>query len=525
LFLKRGGARFPRKRSVDTLHKRIRGAFLAALMVSAPLSGAFAQTAPDAVALAIKSEAGGKLKSVYAARGFWPLWVKNGAVTPAAERLLSYLETADLDGLDPRDYDVRDLREAVERARGGSPDSLARAELALSQAFARYVRDVRRAPAAKIRYLDEELIPQKLSEAAALRGASLATDIGSYVTTMGWMDPAYVGLRTALGERHTRWDRLPEVVISSGPSIKPGAKGERVRLLRARLGVAPGNRFDKELAAAVTDFQAAHGLKADGIAGAGTIVALNRSPSWYDRKLALNLDRARLLPGPDVRHITVNVAAQQLVYYDDGMEAGRMKVVAGKPSEQTPMLAGMVRYAILNPYWNIPTDLVQRKAESGVLTGATMQKLGFEALSDWSASPQMLDPSAIDWKAVASGAEQLRVRQVPGPSNAMGKVKFMFPNDLGIYLHDTPERALFNKSPRYFSSGCVRLEDAQRLGEWLFGKPLVAESDAPEQNVALPRPVPVYLTYLTAQATDGGVTYIDDAYGRDDPDPRQVASR
>jgi murein L,D-transpeptidase YcbB/YkuD len=107
----------------------------------------------------------------------------------------------------------------------------------------------------------------------------------------------------------------------------------------------------------------------------------------------------------------------------------------------------------------------------------------------------------------------------------MGKVKFMFPNDLGIYLHDTPERALFDKSQRYFSSGCVRLEDAQRLGEWLFGKPLVAESDAPEQNVSLPRPVPVYLTYLTAQASDGGVTYIEDAYGRDDPNPKQVASR
>ena len=395
----------------------------------------------------------------------------------------------------------------------------------MSQAFARYVRDVRRAPNAKIRYLDQELVPQKLSEADALRGASLATDIDGYMTAMGWMDPAYAGLRSALADRRARWDRLPAVDIPAGPALKPGTKGERVSLLRDRLGVPAGDRFDKALGKAVADFQAAHGLKPDGIVGAGTIAALNRSPDFYDRILALNLDRARVLPGPDVRHITVNTAAQQLVYYDNGMEAGRMKVVVGKPTEQTPLLAGMVRYAILNPYWNVPTDLVQRKAESGALTGATMQKLGFEALSDWSASPQLLDPQAIDWKAVASGAEQLRVRQVPGPSNGMGKGKFMFPNDLGIYLHDTPERALFDKSPRYFSSGCVRLEDAQRLGEWLFGKPLVAETDAPEQNVALPRPVPVYLTYLTAQATDGRVAYLDDAYGRDDPDPKLMASR
>jgi murein L,D-transpeptidase YcbB/YkuD len=507
------------------LQNRVCGAFLAALMLGATPVAVSAQPAPDAVALAIKADAGGKLKAVYAARGFWPLWVRDGALSPAADTLIGYLETADLDGLEPRDYDVREVRAAVERARGGTADDLAKAELALSQAFARYVRDVRRAPNAKIRYLDEELVPKKLSEAEALRGANLAKDIGAYVAQMGWMDPAYASLRGALADRRARWDRLPPVDIPAGALIKPGARGERVRLLRDRLGLPPGDRFDKPLGAEVAAFQAAHGLKPDGVAGAATVAALNRSPAAYDRILALNLDRARVLPGPEVRHITVNTAAQQLVYYDDGMEAGRMKVVVGKPSEQTPLLAGMVRYAILNPYWNVPPDLVQRKAESGALTGASMQRLGFEALSDWSARPQLLDPSAIDWKAVASGAEQLRVRQLPGPSNAMGKVKFMFPNDLGIYLHDTPERVLFTKNPRYFSSGCVRLEDAERLGAWLFGKPLIAESDAPEQNVPLPHPVPVYLTYLTAQASDGRVVYLDDAYGRDGLDTRQVASR
>ena len=507
------------------MHNRFCGAFLAVLMLSGMPASALAQATPDSVALAIRSEAGGRLKSVYAARGYWPLWVRNGALSPAADRLIAYLETADVDGLDPRDYDVRDVRAAVDHAQGGSPEDLARAELALSQAFARYVRDVRRAPNAKIRYLDEELVPQKLSEAEALRGASLATDIGAYVTQMGWMDPAYAGLRSALAERRARWDQLPLVDIPSGSALKGGMKGGRVQLLRNRLGLPAGDRFDKALATAVTDFQAAHGLKPDGVAGAGTIAALNRSPAWYDSILALNLDRARVLPGPEVRHITVNEAAQQLVYYDHGIEVGRMKVVVGKPSEQTPLLAGMVRYAILHPYWNVPPDLVQHKAASGIFSGATLQKSGFEALSDWSAQAQLLDPSEIDWKAVASGAEQLRVRQMPGPRNAMGKVKFMFPNDLGIYLHDTPERALFDKSPRYFSSGCVRLEDAERLGEWPFGKPLAAESDAPEQNVALPRPVPVYLTYLTAQAADGRVVYLDDAYGRDGTDTRQVASR
>jgi L,D-transpeptidase YcbB len=510
---------------VSELLNGFRACLITAAALTLPLAAAAAQTAPDAVALAVKSEVGGKMKPVYAARGFWPLWVKNGAVTPLADRVISYLESADLDGLDPRDYDTKEVRAAVEAARGGSPEALARAEVRLSQAFARYVRDVRRAPAAKIRYLDEELVPQKLSDADALRGASLAPNVDTYITNMGWMDPAYVGLRQAMANRRTRWSILPQVALPSGPALKPGTKGERVRLLRARLGLPTGNRFDRSITPALKEFQAAHGLKADGIAGADVIEALNRDPAWYDRKIAVNLDRARLLPGPGVRHVTVDTAAARLIYYQDGMEAGRMKVVVGKPNEQTPMLAGMLRYATLNPYWNVPSDLVHRKITTGVLNGGTMQKLGFEALTDWSAQAQPLEPSQINWSAVAAGQQELRVRQLPGPSNAMGRVKFMFPNDLGIYLHDTPERALFAKSERYFSSGCVRLEDAPRLGEWLFGKPLPTAGGAPEQNMPLPRPVPVYLTYLTVQPTANGVTYLKDAYGRDGPDPRQVASR
>ena len=136
-------------------------------------------------------------------------------------------------------------------------------------------------------------------------------------------------------------------------------------------------------------------------------------------------------------------------------------------------------------------------------------------LSDWSASARKLDQSEIDWQAVADGRQQLRVRQLPGGSNAMGKVKFMFPNDLGIYLHDTPSRDLFAKPARQFSNGCVRLEDAQRLGRWFFGKPLAAESGEPEQHEPLPQPVPVYLTYLTAVPSGQGVQFLPDVYGRD----------
>lgn len=508
------------------MRKSFRGAFLAALLITTPIVPVHAQEAGDPVALAVKAEADGKLKAVYAARGYWPLWVKDGALTPAADRLIGYLESAELDGLDPRDYDVSDVREAVKRARSGPPEAIARAELRLSQALARYVRDVRRAPSAQIRFLDEELRPKRLTEADIFRAASVAPDFTRYVETMGWVNPAYAGLRRAAAERKARWSTLPDGFVAEGPALKPGMSGERVRMLRERLGLQPAGKYDKELAAAVRAFQAAHGLKADGVAGSGTIVALNRGPGWYDRKLALNLDRARLLPGPSVRHIAVDTAAQQLVYYQDGAEAGRMRVVVGKPEEQTPMLAGVMRYAILNPYWNVPDDLAYRRVVSRVLNGASLRTLGFEALSDWGANARVLVPEQIDWQAVADGRERIRVRQLPGPANAMGRVKFMFPNDLGIYLHDTNEPQLMGRPARYFSSGCVRLEDADRLGQWLFGRPLVAQGGTPEQHVALPEPVPVYLTYLTAQPDgQGGVRFLDDAYDRDEPDPRQYASR
>ncbi|MDB5689529.1 MAG: hypothetical protein JWL91_1405 [Sphingomonas bacterium] len=232
-------------------------------------------------------------------------------------------------------------------------------------------------------------------------------------------------------------------------------------------------------------------------------------------RLRLNLDRARLLPGPWVRHIVVDAASARLFYYQGGKQQGTMRVVVGTPETPTPMLAGMVRYAILNPYWNVPTDLVRSRIAPRILAGKSLTALRFEALSDWSPSATRLDPRTVDWNAVAAGEREVRLRQLPGGSNAMGKMKFMFPNDLGIYLHDTPDKALMAKPARYFSNGCVRLEDAPKLGRWMFGKSLVAAAKRPEQDMALTDPVPVYLTYFTATSTEGGFSFLPDVYGRD----------
>ncbi|MFV0624980.1 L,D-transpeptidase family protein [Sphingomonas sp. ac-8] len=245
-------------------------------------------------------------------------------------------------------------------------------------------------------------------------------------------------------------------------------------------------------------------------------LAADKWLSGEDRaRLRLNLDRARLLPGPWTRHIVVDAASARLFFYQGGKQVGTMRVVVGTPETQTPMLAGMVRYAILNPYWNVPTDLVQKKIAPRVLGGKSLAGMRYEALSDWSADATKLDGKAIDWHAVADGTQELRVRQLPGPGNSMGRVKFMFPNNQGIYLHDTNEKALMQKPDRHFSNGCVRLEDAPGLGKWLLGKPITAFAKQPEQGVPLPQAVPVFLTYFTATPTAKGVGFLKDVYGRD----------
>jgi murein L,D-transpeptidase YcbB/YkuD len=247
------------------------------------------------------------------------------------------------------------------------------------------------------------------------------------------------------------------------------------------------------------------------------LVSGNHADPAQRQLLSVNLDRARALPGGRGRYIVVNAAAQRLFVYQNGDVVDSMRVVVGKPKYPTPMMAALVRYASLNPYWNVPPDLAaERIAPSVVKEGlGYLRTRGYEVLSDWGDGARVVDPSGVDWKAVADGTTEVRIRQLPGPHNAMGKMKFMFPNREGIYLHDTPEKELLTEASRLFSGGCVRLEDASRLGEWMFGRALQAQGSDPEQRVDLPQPVPVYITYLTAVPSGSSIAWYDDIYGRD----------
>ena len=233
--------------------------------------------------------------------------------------------------------------------------------------------------------------------------------------------------------------------------------------------------------------------------------------------LAVNLERARALPATKGKYIIVNAAQQRLYMYDDRKPVDSMVVVVGQQKWPTPMLSAYVRYAALNPYWYVPSDLAWEDVGQWVKKygQSYFDRMGYEQVSDWSDDPQILDATKIDWDAVRDGTSKIYLRQKPGPDNFMGRMKFMFPNQFGVYLHDNPRRELFEKQVRYYSGGCVRLEDAARLGRWLFGHDLDWKSAGVQQPVMLAKPVPVYITYLTAMPEDGSIAYYKDEYGRD----------
>jgi len=236
-----------------------------------------------------------------------------------------------------------------------------------------------------------------------------------------------------------------------------------------------------------------------------------------DPRVLASLDRARDVP-PQGRYVMVDTGGARLYMIEDGRIVDSMKVIVGKadPSTQTPMLASTIYYATLNPYWHVSGDMIRSLIARNVLDQGLgyLNSRGYQVMAA-NGSREILDPAKVDWRAVAAGRASVQVRQLPGPLNSMGRIKIPFPNPADIYLHDTPNKDLFAQDDRTLSHGCIRLQDAERLGRWLLGRDPQAASRDPEQNVLLPAPVPIYVTYLTAHVEGGQLSLVDDIYRRD----------
>lgn len=246
-----------------------------------------------------------------------------------------------------------------------------------------------------------------------------------------------------------------------------------------------------------------------------------------DPRVVANLDRARPMPAKG-KFVLVDSATQRLFMYENGVPVDSMKVIVGEVAQATPLIASYMYYVVHNPYWNAPNNLIRKYIAPGFLSQGTayLKSRGYEVMQDWTAASATVDPATIDWKAVRDGKVQIRVRQKASEKNFMGELKFPFANPEDIYLHDTPTKSLFNEASRDISNGCVRLEHPERLARWLLGREPVAPSSEPELQVQVPRAVPIYLTYLTAQPKDGQLAFVKDIYGWDPPaaDSTQVAA-
>ena len=410
--------------------------------------------ATTAAVAAPRSAHASDVADFYRARGGAPLWLsqRSGA---AEQQLISLLATAEADRLNPKRYNLKGLRRVLDQARAGDRGAVQRAEMMLSEAFVAYARDQKRDPGGVI-YVDPQLKPTPPSAAELLRAAAHAPSLSDYVQNMGWMNPIYAKLRSAIASRMYR------------------SEAER-------------------------------------------------------RLLELNLERARALPSGISRYVIVNPPAARLYMYENGQVVDSMRVVAGRsdPIAQTPMMNAFIRYVALNPYWNSPPDITSRRLAPTILKEgrAYFKKRGYEVLSDWGPNAHVIDPMSIDWRAVAAGRTEVRMRQKPGPANSMGRMKFMFPNAQGIWLHDTPEKEKIEEAARLQSNGCVRLEDAPRFARWLFnGHAPKPQGARPEQKVNLPAPVPIFITYLTAVPSGTSIVYFDDFYGKDRSEARRLAS-
>ncbi len=355
--------------------------------------------------------------------------------------------------------------------------------------------------------------------AAHLRAALAANELPNSLNTLAPKHEAYQSLRRELISRRSV-SVASRVAIPVGDTLKPGIRGERVSAVQARLGVAETGIYDAATEAAVTAFQDRNNLDADGKVGPATLRALNRTGSSEINQLRVNLERWRWLPDElGAKHVRVNIADFSVQAWKDGRIERVHSGIVGKPFRKTPVFSDEIEYVVLNPWWETPASLARRdKLPSFRRDPSKVSKLGFQVLQNG----QVVDASTIDWNSVPDSMPY-RIRQAPGPTNALGQVKIIFPNKHNVYLHDTPDRGLFAQRQRAFSSGCIRTQDPLDLTAWLLdGKPgwdkagIDAQvASGKERRVDLDVRVPVHVLYMTAVTDAAGVRLVDDIYDRD----------
>jgi murein L,D-transpeptidase YcbB/YkuD len=464
----------------------------------------------------------------YQDRNYTPLWVRDAGPKFKAQEFVRALKAAGEHGLEPADYRMAEIDKRM-----ASRDfrQLAELEIVLTRSFLDYAHDMtggRVDPKA----IDSELNlkPRRGGTLRLIDGVEAADDISAEVLAkLAPRTPAYQRLKEKLAEYRALAKAGGWPKVAAGAALKPGMNEARVPQVRevllqmgdlAQERAQPGNLFDKDLAEAVKFFQSRHGLEQDGVVAGATLAAMNTPVETRIAAMVLNLERRRWMEDElGQTYVFVNLADQHLKVVENEKSVHDTRLVVGKPYQRTPVFTELMTYVVFNPYWSVPPSIAvneylpKLKRDPGVLARENIRVLG--------PGGSEVSPFSVDWNGLTTVPYTLR--QDPGQGNALGRVKFMFPNPHNVYLHDTPAKGLFARASRLFSHGCMRVQNPEALAEVLlkaegWDRARIAKAIASNEQVIvnLKRKIPVYVNYLTAWVNkDGTANFRADVYGRD----------
>ena len=500
------------------------------------VKGAIEQRLTGATPNGVNADTWRHVRALYAGFGGAPLWLdKEGLSNERVTELANALASADSDAIRVADYPIKELVAAVtglRSARTPTAEQLADADVLMTSTFAALGEDL----------LTGQVNPKTVSQSwfistreegidSALARTLRESPVDKSIQLIRPQDPTYDSLRVELMRYRALAAKGDWPTVPRGPALKPGESDSPARLtaLEGRLraeGYLPADssgadssqlrtgrmKYDRVLAGAVANFQAHHDIGVDSMLGPETVNALTEPVSFRLGQIAANLERYRWLPRSlGQRYILVNVPAFELTAYDSGKAALQMKVIVGQDyqGKATPVFSDSMEFVVFRPYWIVPDSIASK-----------------EIYPKLAADPTYLDRNNYE---IVTIDHRKRVRQKPGDKNSLGLVKFMFPNDFNIYLHDTPQGELFNKDVRAFSHGCIRLQHPDQLAQFVLGWPMDSVhremQDGPDDHqVNLKHKIPVFIVYFTAYEKDGQLYFGNDLYNRDDKLVQSVAA-
>jgi murein L,D-transpeptidase YcbB/YkuD len=462
----------------------------------------------------------------YAERRFEPLWLdeQDGKVvfSDAAQKIIGVFDQAQYQGFRTEDYITGALDIG---AAEGDPARMAALETAFSDAVNRYAHD---AVAGRINPRDVstsiDIRPRSIDQGALLVELAAADNPDEILLGLHPGHREFVALREAL-RMHIDGDIEEIIQVPDGSLIKSGMTDDRVPLLRQRLQIDPPTGedaliYDETIEQAVLDFQESLGLSPDGVVGPATIAALNGVSGATPEDIVANMERWRWMP-EDLGdfYVFVNVPEYRLEVHRGDTVSHATRVVVGQPKHRTPIFHDEIEHIVVNPYWNVPSSIARNELMPNVMANP-----GYLAARNYELvqGGRVVSASAVDWASVNPSNPPFRIRQRPGGGNALGNVKFLFPNHHAVYLHDTPSKSLFSRSYRAYSHGCIRVQNPMEFADALLANEPTLTAAGLQSMVGggserwnnLQQHVPVYLSYFTLRANDDGtLRSFADVYG------------